>query len=328
MNFQQLDLNLLRVFDVVMTERNLTRAAGQLALSQSAVSHALRRLRDALGDELVTRNATGVAPTPRAQALWPAVRDALTRLEQAIAPTEFDPCGEEPHNFLLSMADSSAALLMPPLVTAIEQLGANINLQVLPLLTRDPRKLLQADETDVAIGYFPTAVTAILREGLQSSLRRAPLFDSDYFCVMRAGHALADAATPLDLDRFCATPQLAVSLSGRADGPLDAALAALGRHRRVLLVVNQFSVAVRLLLGCDLIAVLPKVVLAASGVPPAQLALRTVPLEVGWMQVELLWHARHDAAPAQRWLRQQLRTAVAAAGLAGQPARSLPAAPQ
>ncbi len=328
MNFQQLDLNLLRVFDVVMTERNLTRAAGQLALSQSAVSHALRRLRDALDDELLTRTASGVAPTPRAQSLWPAVRDALSRLEQAIAPTEFDPCGDEPHNFLLSMADSSAALLMPPLVAAIERLRANINLQVLPLLTRDPRKLLEADETDVAIGYFPTAVTAILREGLQSSLRRAPLFDSDYFGVMRAGHPLADAAAPLDLQRFCATPQLAVSLSGRADGPLDAALAALGRHRRVLLVVNQFSVAVRLLLGSDLIAVLPQVVLGASGVALDRLALRAVPLEVGWMQVEMLWHARYDAAPAQRWLRQQLTAAVIEAGLLQQPARSLPVVPQ
>ena len=90
-NFRTLDLNLLRVFDQVMAERNLTRAARNLAMTQPAVSNALNRLRDALGDRLVARSGYGVEPTPRALALWPAVSDALRQLEATLTPGEFAP---------------------------------------------------------------------------------------------------------------------------------------------------------------------------------------------------------------------------------------------
>ncbi|MFX7090380.1 LysR family transcriptional regulator, partial [Acinetobacter baumannii] len=86
MSFLTLDLNLLRVFDAVMTEQNLTRAANLLAMTQPAVSNALRRLRDTLNDDLVIRTAHGVKPTPRAEELWPTVRRALSELEAVIAP--------------------------------------------------------------------------------------------------------------------------------------------------------------------------------------------------------------------------------------------------
>ena len=89
-NFRTLDLNLLRVFDEVMAERNLTRAARNLSMTQPAVSNALRRLRDVLGDELVRRSGAGVEPTPRALALWPTVRDALRQLQHTLAPSDFD----------------------------------------------------------------------------------------------------------------------------------------------------------------------------------------------------------------------------------------------
>ena len=90
MSFLTLDLNLLRVFDAVMTEQNLTRAAGHLAMTQPAVSNAIKRLRESLGDELLIRTAYGVKPTPRAEALWPSVRSALASLEAAVTPETFD----------------------------------------------------------------------------------------------------------------------------------------------------------------------------------------------------------------------------------------------
>lgn len=90
MSFLTLDLNLLRVFDAVMTEQNLTRAASHLAMTQPAVSNALKRLRDALGDELLIRTAHGVKPTPRAELLWPTIRRTLSELEEVVAPTSFD----------------------------------------------------------------------------------------------------------------------------------------------------------------------------------------------------------------------------------------------
>src|ERR1700712_5428158 len=91
LNFRTLDLNLLRVFDVVMAERNLTRAADRLSITQPAVSNALKRLRESVGEDLLTRAPNGVTPTPRAEALWPEVRNALGHLQAALSPEAFDP---------------------------------------------------------------------------------------------------------------------------------------------------------------------------------------------------------------------------------------------
>src|SRR5438309_1401072 len=118
--FRSLDLNLLRVFDQVMTERNLTRAARNLSMTQPAVSNAINRLRDALGDKLVARSGYGVEPTPRALALWPAVSDALRQLEASIIPGDFI-ASEANNTFVLAMADATGAELMPGLVEIIER---------------------------------------------------------------------------------------------------------------------------------------------------------------------------------------------------------------
>ncbi|MFN8895246.1 MAG: LysR family transcriptional regulator, partial [Betaproteobacteria bacterium] len=163
-NFRTLDLNLLRVVDATMAEGSLTRAAATLAMTQPAVSHALKRLRGHLGEELFERMAHGVRPTPRAQALWPAVRDALAAMRQGLAPGDFDPAHDEVQ-FHLAMADSTAWLLAPPLVQAIEAGGARANLRVLPLTTRDPTALLDSGEADLAVGVFPALITRLVGEG-------------------------------------------------------------------------------------------------------------------------------------------------------------------
>src|SRR5437870_4479222 len=119
-NFRTLDLNLLRVFDQVMAERNLTRAARNLSMTQPAVSNALNRLRDALGDRLVARSGYGVEPTPRALTLWPAVAEALRQLGSSIAPGEFD-ASLAATSFTLAMADATAAVVVPALVRILER---------------------------------------------------------------------------------------------------------------------------------------------------------------------------------------------------------------
>jgi DNA-binding transcriptional LysR family regulator len=118
-NFRTLDLNLLRVFDEVMAERSLTRAARNLSLTQPAVSNALRRLRETLGDDLVQRSGQGVAPTARALAIWPAVREALQQLQASLIPNEFVPALAR-STFVLAMADATAAELIPGLFDTLE----------------------------------------------------------------------------------------------------------------------------------------------------------------------------------------------------------------
>ena len=152
-NFRTLDLNLLRVFDEVMAEGSPTRAARNLSLTQPAVSNALRRLRDTLGDELVQRSGQGMAPTPRARAIWPAVREALAQLQSSLIPNEFVPA-EANTSFVLAMSDASAAELIPVLTETLEKQAPRVTLRVVPLTTRDPRSMLDEEACDLAVGYF------------------------------------------------------------------------------------------------------------------------------------------------------------------------------
>lgn len=301
-NFRTLDLNLLRVFDAVMEERSLTRAAHKLALTQPAVSNALRRLRDVLGDDLVRRSGQGVEPTPRAQMLWPEVRDALGRLEALLAPGEF-VAAEADNTFVLAMADATAADLMPPLAALLEREAPGVSVRVVPLTTRDPRRLLDDEAADVAIGYFPAVLadlTARAQAGSPVGFAHHRLYDGEYVCVMRRGHPLARG--PLTLERYCAARHLLVSFSGRPYGFVDEALAALGLQRRVVLTVNQFYTGGRVVAGSDLLAVLPRHFLHVTGMAGA-LVVRELPMAMPIVHVDALWHQRHHHAAAHSWLR-------------------------
>ena len=304
-NFRTLDLNLLRVFDEVMAERSLTRAARNLSLTQPAVSNALRRLRDALGDELVRRSGQGMEPTPRALVLWPAVREALHQLQHSLAPSSFEPA-EADDTFVLAMADATAAALIPGLVDIVETEAPGISLRVVPLSTRDPRKLLEDESVDLAIGFFPAMVadlTARAQVGKSVAFTHQRLYDGQYVCVMRSGHPLATG--PFTLNRFCAARHLLVSFSGRPYGFIDESLAQLKRDRRVVLTVNQFFTAGRVVANSNLLTVLPKHFVSVTGIAD-ELVQRDLPFAVPAVHVDAVWHRRMEHSPAHAWLRHAI----------------------
>lgn len=307
LNFRTLDLNLLRVFDVVMAERNLTRAAERLAITQPAVSNALRRLRESVGEDLLTRAPSGVRPTPRAEALWPDVRAALDHLQAALSPDEFDPKAD-PATFRIAMADATAALFMPALVSHIEHTGALANLRVIPLATRDPRALLERGDADVAVGYFPHAATALPADGSDSPISHARLRESEYVCVMREGHPLAGKGR-LTLDAYCAAQHLLVSLSGRDQGLVDQVLAEMGRERRVVLTVNQYFTAGRVVANSNLVTVLPAFFVESTGYRE-QVVTRPLPFELAGLDISMLWHQRHERSSSHQWLRERILAAA------------------
>lgn len=311
-SLRTLDLNLLKVFDVVMSERSLTRAARQLSLTQPAVSNALRRLRDALGDELLVRKGRTLEPTARGQELSLAVRDTLKRLQAALTPSVFEPANATT-TFVLTMADATAAELMPPLVALITQYAPGVSLRVVPLTTRDPRRLLDEGQADLAIGNFPAAMsdlTARVQAGEAASFLHHGLFQGDYVCVMRKGHPLANG--PLTLNRYCAARHMLVSFSGRAFGFIDEALASMGLNRRVVLTVNQFFTAGKVVAHTDLLTVLPRHFINVTGFAD-QLVLRELPFPAPTIQVDALWHQRQDASSAHAWLRAQVESLAATA---------------
>jgi DNA-binding transcriptional LysR family regulator len=302
-NFLTLDLNLLRVFDEVMAERNLTRAARNLAITQPAASNALRRLREALGDELVTRAGYGVVPTPFALSIWPSVREALANLRAAIAPVDFDASTTR-DTFVLAMADATAAILIPRLLRILEQEAPRASIRLRPLTTRDPRVLLEGEEVQMAIGYFPAVVAAItlgeMQEDTPDTFGHAPIYSGQYVCVMRRDHPLAGA--PISLDAYCGARHLLVSFSGRPFGFVDEALAVIKRSRRIVLTVNQFFTAAQVVANSDLLTILPRDFIPSTGIAE-QLAWQPLPVQVPLLQVDMLWHRRKQAAPAHTWLR-------------------------
>ena len=311
-NFRTLDLNLLRVFDEVMAERSLTRAARNLSLTQPAVSNALRRLRETLGDELVHRSGQGMAPTPRAVAIWPAVREALRQLQESLVPNEFVPA-QATLTFVLAMADATAASLIPGLNDTLEQEAPGIALRVIPLTTRDPRELLDNESCDLAVGYFPSVVpdlTAKAQNGETMPFFFQRLYEGEYVCVMRKDHPLASG--PFTLNRYCSARHMLVSFSGRSYGFIDESLAALGRERRVVLTVNQFFTAGRVVANSNLLTVLPRHFVQVTGIAD-QLAQRPLPFKVSPVHVDALWHRRSQQQSAHLWL---LNAVTRAAGKA------------
>jgi DNA-binding transcriptional LysR family regulator len=312
LNLRTFDLNLLKVFDVVMAERSLTRAARQLSLTQPAVSNALRRLREALGDDLLVRKGRGLEPTPRALELWPEVRDALLRIQASLAPSVFDAANAKT-TFVLTLADATAAALMPDLVRVLAQDAPYVSLRVLPLTTRDPRSVLDDGHADLAIGHFPAVqadLTARAQAGESVAFAYHRLFAGDYVCVMRTKHPLAGQA--LTLDSFCQARHMLVSFSGKAFGFIDEALATLGRDRRVVLTVNQFFTAGRVVANSDLLTVLPRHFVKMTGFAD-QLVQHELPFPVSPILVDALWHQRQSSASTHQWLRTQVITLANAA---------------
>ena len=308
-NFRTLDLNLLRVFDEVMAEGSLTRAARNLSLTQPAVSNALRRLRETLGDELVQRSGQGMAPTPRARAIWPAVREALAQLQSSLIPNEFVPA-EANTSFVLAMSDASAAELIPVLTETLEKQAPRVTLRVVPLTTRDPRSMLDEEACDLAVGYFPSMLadlTARTQSGEPQPFFHQRLFTGEYVCVMRKDHPLAQG--PLTIDAFCAARHMLVSFSGRPFGFIDEALATLGRERFVVMTVNQFFTAARVVANANLLTVLPLHFVKVTGYAD-QLVFRPLPFEVSPVLVDAVWHRRSQQRSSHVWLREVVQRAA------------------
>ena len=288
-----------------MAERSLTKAAHNLALTQPAVSNAMRRLRETLGDDLVRRSGQGLEPTQHANVLWPAVREALRQLQETLTPSPFDPATSTA-TFVLAMADATAAELIPGLLNMAERDAPGVSIRVVPLSTRDPRKLLDREEADLAIGHFPAVLadlTASAQSGGAISFAHQRLYDGEYVCVMRSGHPLAHG--PLTLNRFCAARHMLVSFSGRPFGFVDEALASLQRQRRIVLTVNQFFTAGRVVAQSDLLTVLPRHFVRVADVGN-ELVIRPLPFDMPVVHVDVLWHRRGQHSSAHQWLRSAI----------------------
>lgn len=287
-----LDLNLLRVFDAVARERHVTRAAERLHLSQPAVSNALARLRQALGDELFLRRPGGVEPTALALTLAAPVADALDRIAEAIsAQAPFDAASTR-RVFTVAFSEYAEAVLAPPLLARMAQEAPHALLAIRHADRTNWEALLEADGATMAVAVLPEPPAIYTR------LRLLP----EAFCtLMRRGHPLAEGE--LTLERFTGVPHLLHSPNGSRDGAMDVALAATGQPRRLGAVVAHLSAVPEILKRTDMIISL-SARLAVQLAAAHGLVTREPPVALEHTRLSLVFHRRFEADSGHAWLRR------------------------
>src|SRR5262245_9213517 len=292
MNVQDLDLNLLRVFDSVLHERNVTAAAARLGLTQPAVSNALARLRAQFGDALFVRTAGGMDATPFARGLAEPVRQALALLESALAHGPgFDPASAT-RAFRFYMSDLGQVEFLPPLVERVQRLAPAVRLEAVAVDIEDIAGALASGVLDVAMGFLP---------GLAPPIARRALFRDPYLCLMRADHPIER----LTRRKFLEASHALVTYRAGGHRVIEEALERAGVARRIALRVPHFTVVPMVLERTDLILTLPARVARVyerrgrfKALPP--------PVPIPQAEVSVYWHERFAADPGNAWLREQL----------------------
>lgn len=300
-NFKTFDLNLLRVLDALLDEHSTVRAGERLGLSQPAVSAALGRLRIALGDELFFRRGRSLEPTERARALQDDLREVLDQIECMIqAPGTFEP-GTSDAGFRISGSDFFAELLMPRLADRLQLIAPHMRIHLVDLVPDSFVETLDRYDVDLAIvpeAVFPDWVDS--RQVFRSSF--SVIARNDHPRLKRAGVAVG-GVMPIDL--FCDIGHVLFSPEGNRMAMGDAAMAKVGRERRVVMTMPFFSGVYRAVAGSDLIALLPTA-LAHHVSKPAGLSIYRPPVPVPTVQLSMIWHRRYSASLAHAWLRDQI----------------------
>jgi len=294
-----IDLNLMTSLDALLETQSVTLAARQLGRTQPAVSHALRRLRELLGDPLLVRSAQGMRPTPRALELRPAVRAALAAAEVVLqAAPPFDPATAD-RAFAISVVDQAAFQLLPTLAARLVDEAPHVRIEVRPSLEDRITEALSG-ALDLAVGVFRDAPAAV---------RTEPLWREEFVCVVR--RASPAARGPFDLDRYLALRHLLVAPRGAPGSPIDETLARRGRRRNVVLTVPHFLVAPQIVATTDLVWTAP-IGLAGRFATQLPLTIRQPPLVVAGFGVSMRWHVRLDRDPGLAWLRRMLQATAPA----------------
>ncbi|MEM1046972.1 MAG: LysR family transcriptional regulator [Pseudomonadota bacterium] len=299
-DLRKLDLNLLLVFSALMREGSVAAAAKRLYLGPSAVSMALARLRESLGDALFVRAGTGMEPTPRALTLWTEVEPALGRIGSAVQDRAFDPATTT-RLFRLGAPNDLEIVLVPDLIERLGTEAPGARLVVQPADFHTLYDSLDRGIVDLALSALPArAPSARHRTRLLRRERFSAVYD----------RAMLGRTGCLDLDCFLAAPHVLLSLRGDLYGPVDKALEAIGRSRTILATVSHFPTMPFILRRRRAIACIPSI--AAYHFSSAfDLEQSPLPIQSPEFDLGLAWHVRGDADPAQIWFRELVAACVA-----------------
>jgi len=300
-NLRRLDLNLLLIFDALFRHRSVTAAADELAMSPSACSHALSRLREALVDELFVRVGSVMQPTAQAELMAEGVADALRILSDRLtSSTPFMPATST-QTYVLAATDYTAYALLPALIARLEQMAPHLRIKVIHATQRDSLAELREGRIHFALGV--SHGPAALPEGIEA----LDCLSDDYVVVARKGHARI--GTSLSLPQYLVERHIAVLPWDDAGSVIDAALARIGMQRDVAVQLPSVMAAPFIVAESDHIFTVPRlaVVQLSNAVPLVTLA---VPFDVPRYTLRILHHVRHASTVGHRWMREQMLLAL------------------
>jgi DNA-binding transcriptional LysR family regulator len=289
---RDIDLNLLAALDVLLQERSVTRAAGRLGLSISAMSRTLSRLRESLGDPVLVPAGRAMVLTPRAEAIAEQVR-ALSADAQAVLrpPPPVDPRNME-REFTLRANEAFTQLYAAKLSAAVSAAAPGVRLRFVPKPDKDIEPLRDGT-IDLEIG--------VISEEL-GELRAQSLYHDSYVGVARTGHPLFDR--PVTPERLCDWGHVMFARRRGKSSPADEALADLGLSRRVRVIVPGFPAVIAVVSASDLLGLVPRS--ASLALPGYDIALFELPIPMPELVISQIWHPRMDADAGHRWLRSMV----------------------
>lgn len=291
MDLHEIDMNLLVVFNQLLIERRVSKAAETLGVSQPAVSNSLAKLRKLLGDELFLRTPKGMEPTPFADQLAESVSYALAMIHSGLNQrTAFEP-STATQSFTLGMTDIGEIFFLPALVERLGREAPGVTVSTVRNTTVNLRDELESGKVDLAIGLLPQ---------LKAGFFQRRLFAQGYVCLIRQGHKLDKKR--MSLTEFSAADHLLVVSAGTGHGKVDELLQRSGITRRVRLTVPHYVSVGHILQHSDLIATVPRR-LADRLVEPFGLSQVPHPAKLPDVAINVFWHAKYHRAPANRWLR-------------------------
>ena len=291
-----LDLNLLKALHILLQEKNVSRAAERLHLTQPAVSSMLNRLRYHFDDPLFVRSSRGIVPTDRALALAEPLKQIMSQIQMLTQPTKFDP---KTLNTVIKIGatDNGTRSIGIPFSLQLQSIAPNVKTAFFAIQGRDDlAMLLEKGVLDMAI---------ISEKAALPNLHSRLIYHERYVCAVRQNHPVLREVW--DLDAFCRLDFVLMSYFGGAFlGATDKALAQMGKTRNVMMSVNNFLLIPDILKQSDYAAVVPHHLLKDND----GLAVLEMPFWVEGYDKLLVWHERHHQDPIQRWIREYLLQSV------------------
>lgn len=288
MNLKETDLNLFIAFDVIYTEKNLTKAGQVLGITQPAVSNALSRLRELFGDDLFIRTSKGMIPTPVANQIIKDVRSALSLIQNTISETEkFDPSIAE-MTFKISIGDSSEYRLLPLLIKELAEIAPRIKVETYLTPRKDAPRELASGSIDFSID--PPVHT-------DPHLRHEKIYEEDYVMIVRKDHPIL-SLKEITIEDYLKLSHIHISNRKTGLGHVDMALYRLGLSRDIGLRAQHFLVAPYIVEQSDLAITTTK-----GFAVDRDLAWREVPFEIEPLILHLYWHEAKDSDPSTKWMK-------------------------